>query len=382
MRKRKWKSRKGAALLALALAFVLGLSGTGLLDTQAAGPVETERQCSLVISAGDLFGEIRDVYEGLPEEHEIDVEEILSKLELSVKLYRVAEIDAGADYTALPVFSGALLGEEGDADRKTFGEKVASVNSETSTEEWQEMALAVARKVESESLEEDESGDLETDSRTVTFKDIDTGLYLVMAGKVDTPYYTYEFTPYLVSLPNNYYASDPENPGAEDSWKYDVTMGLKPGRVERFGSLNIKKNLTGMSLLPGNDDAMFVFRVKIDPLGDLTPAYDKIVAVTFDSGGEKMLDTIWDIPAGATVEVEEVYSGGGYTQASVEPNPAKAIIKADNEPGSTPVTFTFTNEIDGTTTGGFGVVNQFTNEDGSWPCKQIPDKGQTGEVDE
>ena len=39
MRKRKWKSRKGAALLALALAFVLGLSGTGLLDTQAAGPL-------------------------------------------------------------------------------------------------------------------------------------------------------------------------------------------------------------------------------------------------------------------------------------------------------------------------------------------------------
>lgn len=381
MRKRKWKSRKGAALLALALAFVLGLSGTGLLDTQAAGPVETGEECSLVISAGDLFGEIRDVYEGLPEEHEIDVEQILNNLELSVKLYRVAEIDAGADYTALTDFSGALLGEEGDADRKTFGDKVASVNSETSTEEWQEMALAVARKVESESLTAYSEEKLVTEDRTVTFKDIDTGLYLVMAGKVDTPYYTYEFTPYLVSLPNNYYASDPENPGAEDSWKYDVTMGLKPGRVERFGSLNIEKNLTGMSLLPGNDNAMFVFRVKIDPLGDLTPAYDKIVAVTFDSGGEKMLDTIEDIPAGATVEVEEVYSGGGYTQASVEPNPAKAIIKAD-EPGSTPVTFTFTNEIDETTTGGFGVVNQFTNEDGSWPCKQIPDKGQTGEVDE
>lgn len=382
MRKRKWKSRKGAALLALALAFVLGLSGTGLLDTQAAGPVETERNCNLVISAGDLFGEIRDVYEGLPEEHEIDVEEILSKLELSVKLYRVAEIDAGADYTALTDFSDVLLGEEGDADRKTFGDKVASVNSETSTEEWQEMALAVAREVESESLTAYSEEKLVTEDRTVSFENIETGLYLVMAGKVDTPYYTYEFTPYLVSLPNNYYASDPENPGAEDSWKYDVTMGLKPGRVERFGSLNIEKNLTGMSLLPGNDDAMFVFRVKIDPLGNLTPAYDKIVAVTFDSGGEKPLDTIADIPAGATVEVEEVYSGGGYTQASVEPNPAKAIIKADNEPGSTPVTFTFTNEIDGTTTGGFGVVNQFTNEDDSWGWTQIPDKGQTGEVDE
>ena len=214
MRKRKWKSRKGAALLALALAFVLGLSGTGLLDTQAAGPVETGEECSLVISAGDLFGEIRDVYEGLPEEHEIDVEEILSNLELSVKLYRVAEIDAGADYTALTDFSGVLLGKEGDTDRKTFGDKVASVNSDTSTEEWQEMALAVAREVESESLTAYSEEKLVTEDRTVTFENIETGLYLVMAGKVDTPYYTYEFTPYLVSLPNNYYASDPENPGA------------------------------------------------------------------------------------------------------------------------------------------------------------------------
>ena len=63
MRKRRWKSRKGAAFLAFALALALGLSGTGLLDTHAAGPVETDREdCTLSVDLGDLFAQIEEDY--------------------------------------------------------------------------------------------------------------------------------------------------------------------------------------------------------------------------------------------------------------------------------------------------------------------------------
>ena len=40
MRKKRWRNRKGAGLLALALTCVLALSGTGALDAQAADGVD------------------------------------------------------------------------------------------------------------------------------------------------------------------------------------------------------------------------------------------------------------------------------------------------------------------------------------------------------
>lgn len=55
MRKKKWRNRKGAGLLALALTCVLALSGTGALDSQAADAVDVNKNdCTLTVNASEL----------------------------------------------------------------------------------------------------------------------------------------------------------------------------------------------------------------------------------------------------------------------------------------------------------------------------------------
>ena len=101
------------------------------------------------------------------------------------------------------------------------------------------------------------------DGEYVKFEGLDTGMYLVVPRQVTTYFYMYNFTPYLVSLPHNYY--DPDKTDSSDEWVYTVEMGLKPGREERYGSIKIMKELTEMSMMPGNE-ATFVFQVDIETL--------------------------------------------------------------------------------------------------------------------
>ena len=392
MRKRKWKSRKGAALLALALAFVLGLSGTGLLDTQAAGPVETERNCRLVIDTAALFEtHIKNDYKNdLLVGHDITLEDVLESVTMTVNLYKVAEINASAKYTAVAPFNGDTIVLEVDGEEKTFASAVSGVSSATTAETWEKMALATAGAVTSAT----QTADTETITGEVTeivfgtlngeeVEDgLEPGLYLVMVEDVDTPYYTYQFTPYLVSLPNNNYDPTGDPPVTDDGWVYNVEMGLKPEREAKTGSLKIVKDLTEMSLLPENNRAMFVFSVEVDPLDPNLPGYMDYTAITFDSAGRREV-TVADLPAGSTVRVTEVYSGGGYEQQPAEPNPAVEIIKADGTEGA-PVTVTFTNAPDGTPTGGYGAINNLEPDgNGGWKWNQKMESGSAaGEVKE
>ena len=391
MKKGKWKSRKGAAFLALALTLVLGLglSCTGLLNTQAAGPVETERECRLVIDTAELFkNNIENDYGGdILEGHDITLQDVLEGVKLTVNLYKVADISAGAKYTAVAPFDGKnVLLEEGG---KTFADAVSTVNSETKAEEWEKMALATAGAVKTDTKKADSettSGKVDqimfgTLSGEEVEDGLEPGMYLVMVEDVVTPYYTYRFTPYLVSLPNNNYAPEAVPP-VSDEWVYDVEMGLKPERESRPGSLLIKKDVKEMSLLPGNEKAMFVFRLDVDPLDSTLPNYTDYTAITFE-GAEQKEVTVSDLPAGSTVTVTEVYSGGGYEQESVAPDPAVIIIKADGTEGA-PVTVTFTNVPDDTTTGGYGVINNIAPDSkGGWKWNQKTESGSpAGEVKE
>ena len=55
-------------------------------------------------------------------------------------------------------------------------------------------------------------------------EDLATGLYLVLADKAQTTNYEYTFTPYLISLPNNYYYQT-----GDDEWVYELSeVVLKP----------------------------------------------------------------------------------------------------------------------------------------------------------
>ena len=69
----------------------------------------------------------------------------------------------------------------------------------------------------------------------------ETGLYLVSVEQLVTPNYVYTFTPYLISLPNNYYSGE----GTSDAWVYNLTgdnaIGLKPEQQQRTGDLIINK---------------------------------------------------------------------------------------------------------------------------------------------
>ena len=68
-----------------------------------------------------------------------------------------------------------------------------------------------------------------------------------------------------------------------------------------------------------------------------------------------------NIPAGSTVTVTEVYSGAGYKIEDGTSDSWQGVIEAnDYSDENTPVvSVNFTNESDGTTTGGSGVTNHF-----------------------
>ena len=388
MRKGKWKSRKGMALLALALAFVLGLSGTGLLDTHAAGPVLTEDPCRLVIDTEALFEtNIKADYGGtVLEGHDITLQEVLDGVSLTVNLYKVADISVSAKFTAESIFASAVL-----TDGSTFGNAVSEVDSSTNAALWEDMALAVSKKVTDDTVKAN-SQTATGETKEIVFGKLDdqgnvieglaTGLYLVMVDEVVTPYYTYKFTPYLVSLPDNNY--DPKDSATNDDWIYNVEMGLKPGREERTGSLQIKKELSEMSLLPENANAMFVFHVKVEPLSSSsTKPYDDYAAITFDAAGTKTVE-VTGIPAGASVTVTEEYSGGGYELAPDVSSSVTQIVKADGTEDDPvePVTFSFTNVPDDSLIGGNGVINNIAPDgNGGWDWTQITESGSTtGEV--
>ena len=110
-------------------------------------------------------------------------------------------------------------------------------------------------------------------------KNLETGLYLVSVEQLVTPNYVYTFTPYLISLPNNYYSGE----GTSDAWVYNLTgdnaIGLKPEQQQRTGDLIINKTLKNQNTTFG-DKATFVFQIDITN-GDKKES--KVEALTFDA---------------------------------------------------------------------------------------------------
>ena len=281
MRKGKWKSRKGMALLALTLAFVLGLSGTGLLDTHAAGPVETDWTCSLKVDVSSLYAlveeEYTDVRGNWPEDIDQDDLNALTASQVTVHLYKVADIDASGRYTAFGFF-GSL------DPALNFSDEV--INSETSASTWNEMALQAAEAVRNAKDKEVwdklvpgkdkvEYSEI-TKDRKAEFDGLGVGLYLVVADKVETANYEYTFAPYLVSLPDNPYSrgESVEN----DDWLYGVTMGLKVEQTPRYGTLEIVKARTSINGMPVTASTC-VFEINIETPKEETE--QRIAAVDF-----------------------------------------------------------------------------------------------------
>ena len=212
---------------ALTLAAITVLSAAGLSSVYGALGVDTEQKCSLTFTLdGTEFAELNEV-------------------EIPVDVYQIADITEEAQYTAHTGYEGLGLDQISrhnhrrsvDAD----GRRCMKIVEDTKAEPT---AVTTVEKKAGES------------TATGKIENLKTGMYLVAAETVQTSEYTYDFSPYLVSLPNNYYSG--EHP--DDTWVYDVTTGMKPQQTQRYGDLEIVKDLTAYNT--SLQEALFVFQVE------------------------------------------------------------------------------------------------------------------------
>lgn len=325
--KMKKTIKKGSAL---ALALALMLSATILPKVYAAFGIDTEKSCSLTFELDGTYQE-------------------LNGLTIPIHLYRVADVEENGEYKVLPGYE--------DLD-------LASINDKTTAEDWEKLAGKASELVENQSAVPDAEVQMQKpdggDKSTVTADNLSTGMYLVIAESVQSAAYTYDFIPYLISLPNNYYGQT-----QDDTWVYDVTTGLKPSQTQRYGDLVIDKTLTAYNATLGGAD--FIFQVEAER--DFEVVYSNVVSISFDAPGTKSVK-IEHIPAGAAVTVTEVYSGASYELTS--DGTQQTVIVADDTVG-----VSFENTYDHRKNGGSSVVNRFTYNDGDWDWEQ--QKDSTGE---
>lgn len=318
---------------ALLLTAALSFPAVILPKVQAAIAVETDKTDCLV--------EINVQGEGYFTE--------LSQLPITVNLYKVADVTSEGKYVTLDVFG-------------TKGLDFSHISSETKAEEWAALA-ANAKKAVEEGVVSEPTVTTTIKNGSVTVQSLATGLYLVDAKPVVSDSNQYEFIPYLISLPNNYYEQS-----GKDDWVYNLTgtnaIGLKPEKSDRYGDLVIKKTLDTFNATIGG--ATFVFQIegtKTDvDTQEQTVVYSDVVSMTFTGPGTESI-RITNIPAGAKVTVTEIYSGASYTLTS---DASQTVTILAKEEEGAPATANFSNTYDDRMNGGNGVVNTFAYDDGTW----------------
>lgn len=322
MKKIKAYKKYLAGLAAVALL----VAGVKIPSLYAANAIENDRECSLTVNV----------------ENSTEYGEDLASASIDVKIYKIADMAQTGAFTSTENFASL---------------KIEDIPS--GKENWQQIAQDAKKIVEDKKLEAD--GEFTVENGTGMWKNLSHGLYLVEAADTDTDNYTYKFNPYIVSLPDNLYYQTKD--AKDDEWIYDVTVGLKPERENRKGSVKIVKTLQEFN--SSLNEATFVFSVEgKDKDGNVV--YSNVVSTTFDEAGRKeiLLD---DIPAGLEITITEIYSGASYTLTSDEVQTgvivADEIFEAD-----------FNNTYNGELKPGHGVTNHFDySEDDGWQWSQLKD---------
>lgn len=321
--------RSSALLLILALLF-LPLTP---IRVKAAVGVDTAKECSLTFEEGQMDAEYAE----------------LKSIPVAIRLYQVATMTQSGAYTLLPGYETLELPAAGAA--------------QGTAEVWQKQAEAAVSLVREHGYTQQAEVTLhDPNLPQAKIEGLAVGMYLVMAQTVQSPEYEYAFTPYLISLPNNYYEST-----GDDAWVYDVTTELKPDRVVRYGDLEIVKKLTSYSAT--FQGAFFVFEVEGEKDGK--KVYSDVVSLNFEKPGEKKA-LVEHLPAGTQVTVTEVYAGASYQPVSAKVQ--KAVIAAEGT-DQNPVRVAFENEYDHHPNGGSGIVNHFKYNNGAWDVEQQADNG-------
>lgn len=363
-----------AALAAAGLIF----SGPRVTEVDAADAIETGRtDCSIKIKVeGNLKFEADDAILGDDPVNQAETDLKGPAEPIEVKLYRTAKITVNGDgkyvYEAVGEF----------AENDGFVDAMKGLSDETSAEDWRHYAVLAAKtaKIVNVDPEDEDAAEVDLTKEDALGTDIEaaltdgeaeitglsTGLYLVAAGKTHDENYQreYSFAPYLISLPDNRF--DPNDPESTDEWMYGITVGLKPEVTRMLGDLQITKTLSDVNKLEGDEGASCVFHVVVtDTEGSQEKEiYNNMVAFRLKEAGEKDTITIGKFPAGAKATVTEVYAGAGYEAAGDLAKKDIVIISdmAVDKNKDSVATTDFINKSDGTLTGGYGIVNHFTDE--------------------
>lgn len=347
MKKNKTAGKGYALVLAALLALpCLG----GLLQTQAAGRIDTDRECSLTVSV-----EISESIGG----NDAYLEDF-NQMSIPVSVYKVADVDAtGQKFTPIAPFAGA--------DGLDMS-KMEKEPSEMTAADWQELSEQAENIRQKENPEAAgtttvQHGEGAAGTAQGTVAGLKPGLYLVVADSVSNPDYTvqYTFTPYLTALPSSDYTLSGEG---NDEWVYDTTIGLKPDAEPLYGKLNIVKTLQNYNESLGQ--TTFVFQITgVDKNGVIR--YEEVESMTFSAAGSNMV-TLEQIPAGLTVTVKEVYSGASYTIEGSDVNTALIWSDLAVEAGiGQEASVEFSNRYDGGNRSGYGVTNHFASDgNGGW----------------
>lgn len=375
------KAKTGCRWIALAAALALLVLPVRPEVAYGAVGIETDKECSITFSLSSNYQQKVPEDGQEPESAEYEKGEgyaELQELEIQVDLYKVAAVDVSGRYQA-PQGSTVLY--------DLLEEELSNVSSATSAAEWMTMAEKAAARAE-------EGGSWGTSLITTalnrpvpgeekTVGNLRPGLYLVAAHETVSAEYVYTFTPYLVSLPGNDYY----NGGGGDQWQYDVNVGLKASRMNRYGDLLIEKTLDSYNASLGETTAVF----QIDAVKD-DAEYHDVVSVVFAQAGTQSVLVKGRIPAGAVPTVTEIYSGASYQVTSDREQTAPPVAASDEWGAADASTVRFTNTYDSSRVNpGTSIVNHFiqsgqrtgvpdTEDRTVWDVEQLRDSaGQSGE---
>lgn len=339
------RNRRGSRLLAVALAGLLAVCSA--LPGRAEA-IDLKQEVSLTVVPGSE-----------------EMLEDLATADVVVDLYQVAAAEAveGVDtYRFAPNTPFESLGVE---------------SPDITNEQWRAAAQAAAKLVlTAESTVKPSQIGVPVNTKTALLDG--PGLYLVVArpnGETElanyvttlengdlatianSAVYKYTYGPELVALPGREGADGSNNTANNDApWQYDVTIRLKPSRVENLGSLVITKSLSEFET---KDPATFVFQ--IEATLDGKSVYSDAISIVFDAPGKKS-EIIEGIPVGAEVTVTEVYSGANYKAQAA--SGTATIVAADKMENM--ATVSFTNTYNDTYRGGGSIDNHFTGGADGW----------------
>lgn len=323
---------------ALALAALLALPFVNLMQTKAAGAIIQDRECELTVAV-DTTQTVWGTGVGAGASAE-DFEHMI----IPVKVYKVADVNASAEFTSTAEFEGL-----------DFNIVMKDANAAT----WEDLAKDAVEKLGN--VEPTKTGEIANGNPTV-ISGLDVGMYLIVPQETFNSYYTrkYVFTPYLTALPSSDYT---QTGAGSDDWQYDRTIYLKGEAQPQFGKLTINKTLSNYNETLGLTTSVFEIVGK-DAQGNVV--YTNVASITHNGAGTESV-TIENIPAGITVTVTEVYAGASYEIDGENVKTATIVSDEVVGTGNAEASVAFTNKLNGGHDSGYGLMNEFkAGEDGDW----------------